>query len=161
MELSITTPDQTLPIHRAFIVNIVIKSFKGRKNVEVHLYRPQWDKAEEQSYPWDRLLVQPPSQTKDKVDKSRQVILESFTEAERDQLIDYLKERYQDRLTLINSAFLSFPVPAGLMPLSMMPENENFGRIRFELIPNYSLDFQVHGFYDLGAHAPILTGEEL
>lgn len=160
MEVNIVSPEQNLPLERAFVVSIVIRSFKGRKDVEVHLYRPVWDRSEENHHKWDMIISQLPGQIQRDLEKSRHVVMESFTIEERDQLVDYLKERYSQKLRLISSAPLSFPVPGGLMPLSMMPENEDQGRIRFERIPNYTLPFPVHGFYDLSAHSPILTGEE-
>lgn len=161
MDINIIPPEKCLPIDRAFIVNIVIKSFKGRKNVDVHLYRPEWDEAEEKLYDWDRIVSQSPDSTRDDLKKSSQVVMETYTIEERDQLVDYLKERYADRLKLINSVPLSFPVPAGLMPLSIMQENENHGRIKFDLVPNYTLNFPVHGFYDLSAHSPILASDDV
>ncbi len=161
MEVNIISPEQNLPLDRAYMVSIVIRSFKGRKDVEVHLYRPSWDQSEENSYNWDLIISQTPGQTGHDLEKSRHVVMESFTVEERDSLVGYLQDRYSQKLRTINSAPLSFPVPGGLMPLSMLPENENHGRIRFDQIPNYTLSFPVHGFYDLSAHAPILTGEEV
>lgn len=159
MEINIISPEQKLPLDRAFVVNMIIRSFKGRRDVEVHLYRPTWDQSEEQKYNWDLILAQSPGQMQKEMQNSRHVVMESFTMEERDVLVNYLGDRYSRKIRLINSASLSFPVPQGLLPLSIMPENENYGRIRFELVPNYTLPFQVHGFYDLSVHAPILAEE--
>ena len=161
MKVSIIPPKQSLPLDRVFVVNIVIRTFKGRKDVEVHLYRPHWDQVEEDKYNWDLIVDQTPGRTREVMEKSRKVVMELFTLGERDALVDYLKDRYSQKLSQINSAPLSFPVPGGLTPLTMLPENENQGRIRFDRIPNYALPFPVHGFYDLSVHAPILTGEEI
>lgn len=160
MEVNIVSPGQDVPLDRAYVVSIVIKSFKGRRNVAVHLFRPDWDKSEEQQYSWDMLLDQSPQKTRSEMQQSRHVIMEAFTQDECKTLIEYLRQRYAGKLSLIDSRPLSFPVPAGLTPLGAMPENENYGRIRFDLIPNYPLSFHVHGFYDLSAHAPILAGED-
>ncbi|MCA1742861.1 MAG: hypothetical protein ABR542_00365 [Desulfonatronovibrio sp.] len=161
MDINIIPPEKSLPLDRAYIVNIVIKSFKGRKDVEVHLYRPEWDEAEEKKYDWDRILSQSLDSIREDLNKSKQVVMETYTLEERDQLVDYLEKRYSDRLKVINSVPLSFPVPAGLMPLSLMQENENHGRIKFDLVPNYTLNFPVHGFYDLSAHSPILASDDV
>lgn len=161
MKINIISPEQNFPLDRAYVVNIMIRSFKGRKDVEVHLYRPWWNQAEEEEYDWGLIVNQSHGRTREDMNKSRKVVMELFTASERDALVGYLRDRYSEKLRLINSAPLSFPVPVGLSPLSMLPENENHGRIRFERIPNYSLPFPVHGFYDLSAHAPILTGEEI
>jgi hypothetical protein len=161
MKVNIVSPEKTLPLDRAFVVNIVIRSFKGRRDVEVHLYRPVWDKSEEKEYKWDLLIAQSPGRIRhDELNKSRHVVMELFTVAERDALVDYLRQRYSEKIVRINSTPMSFPVPEGLMPLSSLPENEDHGRIMFERIPNYTLPFPVHGFYDLSSHSPILTGEE-
>lgn len=159
MQINIIPPEQKLPLDRAFVVNMVIRSFKGRRDVEVHLYRPAWDQSEEKKHDWDLILAQSPGHTQKEMQNSRHVVMEAFTMEERDVLVEYLKDRYTRKIRLINSAPLSFPVPQGLVPLSMMPENENYGRIRFERVPNYPLIFCVHGFYDLSVHAPILAEE--
>lgn len=159
VEKNIISPEKNLPLDRAFVINAVIRTFKGRRDVEVYLYRPLWDPTEENIYNWDLILTHSPGQTQQELQKSRQVVMESFTVEERDTIVEYLEDRYSRKLKLISSAPLSFPVPGGLTPLAMMPENENYGRIRFDRIPNYSLSFPVHGFYDLSAHAPILTDD--
>jgi hypothetical protein len=89
---------------------------------------------------------------------SRIVVLESFTREEMDQIVAYLSTRYADRLTRISVNSLEFPVPAGLLPLSSMPEGKDIGRIRFEIVPRYPLSFAVHGLYDLSQHKPMAPG---
>ena len=160
MELNIVAPEQELPLERAYVVNMSIKSFKGRKNVEVHLFRGQWDPEELQSYDWTKILGKSLQEMEDGEKDAVRAIMEAFTRRERDHLVQYLQNRYAGRLTVINSAALPFPVPSGVVPLADMPEDENMGRIRLDKVPNYSLDFAVHGFYDLSAHPPILRDEE-
>ncbi|WP_028574086.1 hypothetical protein [Desulfonatronovibrio hydrogenovorans] len=161
MKKNIAAARKTLPLDRAYVVSVVIKSFKGRRNVEVHLYRPTWKRSEEDSCNWELILGGSLQGKESDLSKSRKVVMESFTEEERDILVDYLEGRYSAKLAAINSMPLSFPVPPGLNPLSGMPENENLGRIRFDQIPNYPLSFAVHGVYDLSMHSPILTSEEV
>lgn len=162
MKVNIVSPEKKLPLDRAFVVNIVIRSFKGRRDVEVHLYRPDWAPTEEKEYNWDLIIAQSPGQVShEEIKKSRHMVMELFTASERDALVTYLKERYSQKLVRINSTPMSFPVPEGLMPLSLLPENEDHGRIMFERIPNYTLPFPVHGFYDLSSHSPILAGDEV
>ncbi len=159
MEVNMVSPQEDLPLERAYVVTMVIESFKGRRDVEVHLYRPDWDPQEEQLYDWTRILGTALEHMSQDEERSKQVIMEAFTPNERDELVNYLKQRYADRLKVINSAPLSFPVPQGLMPLSEMPEGENYGRIALSKVPNYPLSFPVQGFYDLSAHPPILQDE--
>ncbi|MBT8762936.1 hypothetical protein KFV02_03225 [Desulfohalobiaceae bacterium Ax17] len=160
MDINIIPPSKPLPVNRAYIVTMTIKSFKGRRDVEVHLFRPYWDVEEENGYPWDKLLGEPIEEgiTPD-INRSKKILLEAFTRDERDQLVDYLARRYASRLKTITSAPLNFPIPLGLMPLSEMPEDENFGRIRLEQICDYPLPFPVHGFYDLSSAKPIIQEE--
>lgn len=160
MEINIVAPEQDLPLERVYVVNMNIKSFKGRKNVEVHLFRGYWDQQEVEAYDWPRILGKSLQEMDDGEKDAVRVIMEAFNRSERDQLVQYLQNRYAGRLTAINSATLPFPVPSGLAPLTAMPEDENLGRIRLEKVPNYPLDFSVHGFYDLSAHPPILRDEQ-
>ena len=160
MDIKIIPSTTHLPVNQAYIVTMTIKSFKGRRDVEVHLFRPFWDKEEENIYSWDKILGDPiENGPEPDINRSKKILLEAFTQDERDQLIDYLARRYASRLKNISSAPLDFPIPLGLMPLSEMPEDENFGRIRLEQIPNYPLPFPVHGFYDLSSARPIIQGE--
>ena len=160
MDIKVIPPTTSLPVNRAYIVTMTIKSFKGRRDVEVHLFRPTWDVEEEDAYPWDKLLGDPiENGPEPDINRSKKILLEAFTQDERDQLIDYLARRYASRLKNISSAPLDFPIPLGLMPLSEMPEDGDFGRIRLNQVPNYSLPFPVHGFYDLSAARPIIQGE--
>lgn len=161
MEIDVVPADFNLPVDRAWTVSIVIKSFKGRKDVAVHLFRPEWDPAEEEIYDWDVL-------TGDPVDPDlpvsyascRRVLLESFTEEERDALVDYLKTRYKDKVSEIHACPLNFPIPLGLTALSELTEGKDIGFIHFDKIPNYTLPFAARGFFDLSQHKPIIEGFE-
>jgi hypothetical protein len=157
MEINLYEAEGELPTNRAYALSMTIKSFKGRRDVEAHLFRPEWDQAEEASYNWDTLLG-PPVDASVPADplSSRKVILESFTQAERDQLVLYLSEHYADRLEFIESAPLEFPVPMGLPALSDMAEGKGVGLIRFEKVPHFNLDFPVHALYDLSRHRPLV-----
>ncbi len=160
MEINIVPLSQNLPLERGYVVNMVIKSFKGRKDVEVHLYRSAWDPEEEAAYDWENILGKTPEQMSLEEQDAIKVIMESFDRFERDELVRYLKTRYAQKISAINSAPLPFPIPQGLIPLHLMPEDENHGRIRLEKVPNYTLDFSVHGYYDLSDHPPILEDEQ-
>lgn len=139
---------------RGHVATICIRVFKGRKDVLVHLFRPQWE-PEEGDCAWSE-LIQPGQETGR--GNSREVVLESFTREEMDQIVDYLAKRYGDRLTRIGTNSLEFPLPAGLLPLRSMPEGKDIGRIRFEIVPGYPLPFTVHGLYDLSQHKPMDQG---
>lgn len=157
MDLEIVPADYKLPVDRAWTVSIVIKSFKGRKNVAVHLFRPAWDPAEAKAYEWDALLGDPiDPDLPISLESSRRVLLESFTPPERDALVDYLKNRYQDKLAAIHACPLNFPIPLGLTALSELTEGKEIGFIHFDRIHNYSLPFPVRGFFDLSQHKPIM-----
>lgn len=151
MEVKILEPNLAYGIERIFILNMTLHSFKGRKNLEVHLYRGAWEEQEEQVYPWESLL-----ESKDLSDSSKKIILEAFTRKEIEQIIAYLKERYSSRIQEIIAAPLELPLPPGLVPFSKMPENENFGRIYLDKAPHYPLPFTVRGFYDLSSAKPLI-----
>ncbi|WP_428558437.1 MAG: hypothetical protein ACP59X_11775 [Solidesulfovibrio sp. DCME] len=159
MEIDVVPADFNLPVDRAWTVSMVIKSFKGRKDVNVHLFRPDWDPAEEDIYDWDVLTGDPVEPDLPVSYAScRRVLLESFTEAERDALIAYLKTRYKDKLSEIHACALNFPIPLGLTALSELAEGKDIGFIQFDKIPNYTLPFPVRGYFDLSQHKPIIEG---
>jgi hypothetical protein len=156
VDICIIPADSALPFYRAYALSMTIKSFKGRRDVEVHLFRHSWDPEEETDADWDSLLAAPNMANAPEAAGSRHVILESLTEEERDSVVEYLKEHYASRLTAITSAPLPFPVPVGLPALSDMSEGKTIGFIHFERIPHFKLGIALRGFYDLGQHPPIV-----
>ncbi len=161
MELNILIPDSPPPVERVYTVSMVIRSFKGRRNVEVHLFRPDYDPNEVDKYNWDKLIgdpVHPDVQVN--LESPKYIVLESFTLEERDAIVEYLKDRYGERLETISSGPLALPVPLGMPALSEIPGGKTLGFIHFELVPNYTLPFAVHGLYDLAQHDPLVRGEE-
>lgn len=157
MQLNIVAPERETPVPRAHVVSMTIKTFKGRRNVEFHLYRAAWGSDELQRYDWDALLgrVEHPESGIDP-ENSRKVLLEAFTPEERDQLLEYVRHRYGPKLESIFSCTLNFPIPRGLAALSDIAEGKSVGRIRLDNVPNYTLSFPVHGLFDLSQHEPIL-----
>ena len=155
MDITITPPDATLPTDRAFAISMVIKSFKGRRDVAVHLFRSQWSPEEYEGMDWDRLVGAPMEGSSNDPEGSRRVILEAFTDTERDTIVDYLKTQYSTRLTGITSAPIPFPVPTGLTGFTQVQAGKSVGFIEFSKIPSYSLEMPLMGFYDLSQHPPI------
>lgn len=152
MEIDIAVNGTKPPVERAYALSMTIRSFKGRRNVDVHLFRSRWDPAEEAEISWDGLLENPADEN------ARQIVLESFTIQEAKRIADYLEKQYTDRLTAIRGSALPFPVPAGLMPLSKVEGGKSVGLILFEKIPSYSLGVPMHGLYDLSQHPPLVQG---
>lgn len=153
MDITITQPNTPLPTQYAHSLSMVIKSFKGRRNVEVHLFRGSWEPSLEDEINWSDLIASGESTD---TEGSRKVIMESFSSNERDRIINYLKGQYSTRLTTIRSTPLSFPVPAGLSGLSQLASDKSIGFIEFEKIPSYNLDLPLKGLYDLSQHPPIV-----
>ncbi|EHJ46684.1 hypothetical protein DFW101_0667 [Solidesulfovibrio carbinoliphilus subsp. oakridgensis] len=161
MEIDVVPADFIIPVDRAWTVSMVIKSFKGRKDVTVHLFRPEWDPADEEIYDWDVLTGDPvqPDLPVSYV-SCRRIVMESFTEEERDALVDYLKTRYEDKVSEVHACALNFPIPLGLTALSELSEGKDIGFIHFDKIPNYTLPFPVRGYFDLSQHKPLIEGLE-
>lgn len=145
----------TQPCPRGFVASIRIRSFKGRKDVLAHLFRPRSQEEAPADYPWAEMISADSAPDTTGRGDTREVILESFTQTELDQVVDYLTERYADRLSAITTNCLRYPLPAGLLPLRSMPAGKDIGIIRFEIVPGYPLPFPVHGFYDLSQHKPM------
>ncbi len=158
MEIHRKESNAPQPCPRGFAASICSRVFKGRKDVVVHLFRPQWEPAEMESVHWADLIQEGPHEPAAGRGDSRAVVLESFTRDELELIVKYLAGRYADRLTHITTTALDFPLPADLLPLSSMPEGKDIGRIRFEIVPGYPLPFAVHGLYDLSQHKPMDQG---
>ncbi len=150
------TNETTAPTHDhvqyGYSISMVIKSFKGRRDVEVHLFRSTWDTIDASDLDWDTLI----SGQQGENDSSRNVILETFSSEERDTIINYLKEQYSTRITAIRSTPIELPVPSGMTGLSQIAPNKSIGIIEFEKIPSYSLGLPMKGLYDLDRHPPIV-----
>ena len=159
MDIQITATETPTPCPRAWALTMTIRTFKGRRDVEVHLFRPAWDPAEENDRDWG-MLVGGALNGEEAADpaSARRIILESFTARERDQIIDYLKAHYTSRLTGVFAAPLPFPVPQGMPALSDLDEGKSIGFIRFEKIGHFDLPFAMRGLYDLSRHRPIVDG---
>lgn len=155
MEIHSTSSSTPLPTDRVYVMRTVIKSFKGRRDVMVHLFRSNVPDEEMKEYPWMQILGEPLDNTHVDPVGSRKVLLEAFTAEERDQIIEYLKTRYKDRLKSIECHPMDFPIPIGLSPLSSFPEGRTIGFVRFDHVPNYKLPFAFEGLYDLSQHEPI------
>ncbi|XXJ19478.1 hypothetical protein ACR42D_08015 [Desulfovibrio caledoniensis] len=155
MDISINTPSCPLPCERAYSLSMVIRSFKGRRDVEVHLFRSRWKRTEEAESDYTGLIEQDASAPETVLPQGRKVILESFTAGERDLIVNYLKEQYSTRLTAITSNPLAFPVPAGLAGFTEVQPGKDAGFIEFEKIPSYPLDFPLRGYFDLSRHLPL------
>lgn len=156
MDINIIEPSSSLPSDHAHSLTMTIKSFKGRRDVEVHLFRAAWEASEEKKQDWDTLIGSPADPAGTDTSGSKRIIMESFTTEERDRIVNYLKEQYSTRLTAINSTPLTFPVPAGLAGLSQLEAGKSIGFIEFPKIPSYALDIPMKGLYDLSQHLPII-----
>ena len=157
MKPNIIEPNQEPPIDRVWSISMIINSFKGRKEVEVYLFRPSWHPEEDEAYEWNQILGGNARSGQEISEKNaRMVVLESFTIEERDQILEYLMEHYQTRLGGITARPLEFPIPLDIPPLSVIPEGKSVGFIRFEKIPHFSLPFAMRGLYDLSRHKPMV-----
>ena len=157
MHVHLLTPESPPPVERAFVLSMTIASFRGRREVEVHLFRAGWPENEAGDYPWDELLEQAPStEPAGAEDQSRAVVLEAFTAQERDRILEFVQNVYADRVTSVMARPLSWPVPAGLIPLSSVHPGKTVGIIDFAKIPRYDLPIPLKGLYDLAQHAPLV-----
>lgn len=160
MDLTIIPPEGELPVERAYSLSMTVRTFKGRRDVDIHIFRHDWSPEEEQDYDWDALIGPPlaPDGSRDPAG-SRIVLLESFTREERDSIVDFLVRQYEDRLEAVLSCPLAFPIPAGLTGLSQVKAGENIGLVDFSRIRGYTLPIPIRGLYDLNQHKPMIAAE--
>ena len=123
MEIQILPPEKALPVARAYVISAVINSFKGRKDVEVHLFRPGGDDKGMESCDWNQLLDDHHHPDVEyNPEATKRFILEAFTEDERDAVIAYLQDRYEAKMSQVTACPIDFPVPIGITPLSDIPD---------------------------------------
>ncbi|MDR0238618.1 MAG: hypothetical protein LBI88_00120 [Deltaproteobacteria bacterium] len=166
MEHVIIPAPPNAPLDRIYIITLTMHTFKGRRNVEAHLFRSAPDPAELQSLRDKSLIGKPCAEPIDSQmphgteDDALQTVLEAFTAEEGNLILDYLKERYADQILRVTVCPLELPVPLGVVPLSAIPEGKTMGFIRFDAVRDYPLPFVVRGFYDLDAHEPLVPEGE-
>lgn len=161
MEKIIVPTQYDLPLDRFYIVAITLNTFKGRRHVDVQIFRP--NAADDELEPLRGLgLVAPadPSVPAEVLqgateEAALRCILEAFTAEESRALADYLEQRYAEHIEKITVCPMDIPVPMGVAPLAGITEGKSTGFIRFETVRDYPLSFPAHGFYDLEAHAPL------
>ena len=147
-------------LERVYLIQATIKTFKGRRDVLVHLFRCDTDEAELTALRGLDLVGSMGPDTPDgaSAEQALRSLLEAFTAEEGNALLAYLEKRYSDHITHVSVSPQEFPLPLGVVPFASIPEGRSMGFIRFEAVPDYDLPFVVRGFYDLDAHAP-LVGE--
>ena len=162
MEHVIIPAPPDAPLDRIYIITLVMHTFKGRRNVEAHLFKAESDPAELASLRDKGLLGKPCADPGDSrlpcgtEDDALQTVLEAFTAEEGNLLLDYLKKRYVDQIARVTVCPLELPIPLGVVPLSAIPEGKTMGFIRFDAVRDYPLPFAVRAFYDLDAHEPLV-----
>ncbi len=157
MEVHIAPATGSEPIERIHVISIIIRTFKGRRNVEAHLFRATADIDALTGYPWEHLIGKPSqADNLQSCEEAKRMIAEAFTPHERDMLLEYLQNRYGSYLKGISAGPLSLPIPWEVTALSSIPEGKTLGFIRFADAVGYPLPFAVKGFYDLAQHKPML-----
>ncbi len=162
MELNVIPVEGTPPVARIHVISVTIRTFKGRRNVQAHLFRLAAEAEAADGLaalravlglvgaplepggpntPGADDLTGPEAET-----DALRTVLEAFTEAERDAVVAYLS--------------LQLPVPRGVVPFSALPEGKTMGVIRFDEVPRYPLPFAIRGFYDLAQHEPLVHEQE-
>ena len=163
MRKSILPANGSEPTPRVYSMSVIIKSFKGRKNVQAHLFRYGISSDElknmetEGCIETDRSKYSHLPHLNGSLEDTKHMVLENFTAQERDHIIKYLEKRYASRLEAIEAGPVIFPIPQGTMPLCSIPEGKSMGFIKFESVPDYPLPFNFRGFYDLDQHEPLIS----
>lgn len=161
MEKILVPTQFDLPLDRIYIVAATLKTFKGRRHVDVQIFRPGAGDDEVEAIrnlglvaPADPSI--PPEVLQGATeDAALRCILEAFTAEESRALLAYLEERYAEHIEKITICPMDIPVPLGVAPLADIGESNTTGFIRFDAVRDYSLPFAAHGYYDLSAHEPL------
>ena len=166
MEHVIIPAPPNASLDRIYIITLTMHTFKGRRNVEAHLFRAEPDPAELNNLRDKGLVGKPCADPGDSQlphgteEDALRTVLEAFTAEEGNLLLDYLRGRYADQILRVTVCPLELPVPLGIVPLSAIPEGKAMGFIRFDTVRDYPLPFAVRAFYDLDAHEPLVPEGE-
>ncbi|MDY3810584.1 hypothetical protein FYJ44_00160 [Desulfovibrio sp. PG-178-WT-4] len=159
---SIAAPDNA-PLDRIYIIAATLNAFKGRRHVEVHIFRHGATDEELAALEGKKLVgppdpAVPPQVLQGATEKAAlRCVLEAFTAEESQALVAYLEQRYAEHIEKIMVCPMDLPVPLGVAPLSGIPEGKSTGFIRFDAVPDYPLPFVARGFYDLAVHEPLMA----
>ncbi|WP_022655110.1 hypothetical protein [uncultured Desulfovibrio sp.] len=159
---SIVAPDNA-PLDRIYIVAATLNAFKGRRHVEVHIFRHGATDEELAALEGKKLVGPPDPAVPPQVlqgateEAALRCVLEAFTAEESQALMAYLEQRYAEHIEKITVCPMDLPVPLGVAPLSGIPEGKSTGFISFDAVPDYPLPFVARGFYDLAVHEPLMA----
>ena len=159
---SIAAPDNA-PLDRIYIIAATLNAFKGRRHVEVHIFRHGTTDEELAALEGKKLVGPPDPAVPPQVlqgateEAALRCVLEAFTAEESQALVAYLEQRYAEHIEKIMVCPMDLPVPLGVAPLSGIPEGKSTGFIRFDAVPDYPLPFVARGFYDLAVHEPLMA----
>ncbi len=159
MEYRIIAASPFMELDRAYLIQIMLKSFKGRRDVIVYLFRTDTNENELEELRQLDLVDAAKSDTPEgaSAEDALLSVLEAFTPEEGNILLEYLDKRYGEHIKEVVASPLEIPVPLGMVPFSAIPEGKTMGFIRFDVVPDYDLPFKVHGFYDLEAHDALMS----
>ncbi len=154
MEYRIIAASPLTELDRVYLIQATLKSFKGRRDVAVYLFRTDTSEDELNQLRDLDLVDKAKSDTPEDAspEAALRSVLEAFTAEEGNIVLEYLKERYEEQISEVVVSPIEIPVPLGMVPFSAIPEGKSMGFIRFDAVADYHLPFVVHGFYDLEEH---------
>lgn len=155
MLINIHEAAEALPLDRVYIGSAVLSNFKGKANVEVQLFRSNYDDTEIEQIRNLGLVTSrntgiPAEALAGATEEAAlKCLMEAFTKEECVLIANYLQERYNEQIERIDFAPLQLPLPLGLGPLAELPPGEKSGFVNFDKAPGYSLPFHIKGWYEL------------
>ncbi len=162
MDFKIIAASPFMELDRVYLIQAQLKSFKGRKDVIVYLFRINTDEKELAELRTLDLVAARSDDTPEgaQAEDALLSLMEAFTAEEGNEVLEYLKERYEEHISEVVVSPMEIPVPLGMVPFSAIPEGKTMGFIRFDAVEEYPLPFIVHGFYDLDAHDALMESGE-
>ncbi len=159
MEHKIIAAPPDIDLDRIYLIQVTLKSFKGRRDVIAYLFRLNNNQEEMEALRELDIVGKKDINTPEgaSVDNALLSALEAFTADEGNILLAYLEKRYEEQISEVVVSPLEIPIPLGMVPFSAIPEGKTMGFIRFDAVPDYDLPFSVHGFYDLDAHDSLVA----
>ena len=155
MEFTFIEAPANAPIPRIYVASMLLAEFKGRRNVEAHIFRHSWAPEELEELAALDLVGPPdpgmPAQLVEGATREAALkcVLEAFTKEEIQKLAAHLKERHGAQILSLRAAPLQLPAPLGVGPLGELPTGAESGFIKLDKAPGYDLPFLAWAYYEL------------
>ena len=146
MECEFIWAEDEARLPRRYIAVATLNNFRGKKNVEAHIFRTGASENEMEALKYKNLVSPADPSVPAEVlsgateEMALACLLEAFTRDEALKLANYLENRYKTQISRLEICPMNLPAPFGIGPLAMIPETEKIQLKRFAFYHLYIRD---------------------